>query len=364
MNEFNIGDIFGNLKIIDIANNNIKKVHCECIKCHMEKDVQTSELKRIKKENRNGCSCGKGNNFIDLTGQKFGKLTARKVDENKVCKSKSTYWLCDCDCGNKNFSIEAYRLKHTKMANCGCETLYLIHESRSKRNKVNLDGEHGILYASNNGREIFFDKEDYDKIKDYCWYENKQDGYVRAPNPNGKSFLLHRVIMELSQDDERRVDHIDKVRYNCVKENLRICSHHENNMNKGLDNRNTSGVSGVFWNPNNNSWQSYISYNSNKYELGCYDDKKDAIKARLIAEKKYFKEFAPQQHLYKEFNIIDDGVEPTKRTRLKKILCIENNKIYESSSEAEEKLNISAYLIRGVANGGKKSTHGLHFKYI
>jgi hypothetical protein len=35
---------------------------------------------------------------IDITNQKFGKLTAIKRAESK---SGKTYWLCKCDCGNE-----------------------------------------------------------------------------------------------------------------------------------------------------------------------------------------------------------------------------------------------------------------------
>ncbi len=37
--------------------------------------------------------------FIDLTGQKFGRLTViKKVGIDKYGKS---IWLCKCDCGNE-----------------------------------------------------------------------------------------------------------------------------------------------------------------------------------------------------------------------------------------------------------------------
>ena len=48
--------------------------------------------------------------------------------------------------------------------------------------------------------------------------------------------------------------------------------------------------------------------NKTKY-LGTFIDKKDAIKCRLKAEKLYFKEFAPQRHLFKEYGIEDDPLE-------------------------------------------------------
>lgn len=40
--------------------------------------------------------------------------------------------------------------------------------------------------------------------------------------------------------------------------------------------------------------------------LGSFSDKEDAIKARLQAEAKYFKKFAPQRHLFKQYGILED----------------------------------------------------------
>ena len=42
-------------------------------------------------------------------------------------------------------------------------------------------------------------------------------------------------------------------------------------------------------------------------KLGRFSDKEDAIKARLQAEAKYFKEFAPQRHLFKQYGILEDN---------------------------------------------------------
>ena len=36
----------------------------------------------------------------DITGQKFGKLTALYKDpERPGGKGKHTYWICECECG-------------------------------------------------------------------------------------------------------------------------------------------------------------------------------------------------------------------------------------------------------------------------
>ena len=36
--------------------------------------------------------------FIDLTGQKFGRLIVIERDNN-TNKKRGTFWICKCDCG-------------------------------------------------------------------------------------------------------------------------------------------------------------------------------------------------------------------------------------------------------------------------
>lgn len=49
--------------------------------------------------------------------------------------------------------------------------------------------------------------------------------------------------------------------------------------------------------------RSYIDMNHKRINIGTFNDKNDAIIARLKAEKEYFGEFAPQQHLFEEYGI-------------------------------------------------------------
>jgi hypothetical protein len=65
-------------------------------------------------------SCGctrKGKKAVDLTGQRFGKLVAiRKTDERI---NGSIVWECKCDCGNTHLaSVNQLRTGHVK--SCGC----------------------------------------------------------------------------------------------------------------------------------------------------------------------------------------------------------------------------------------------------
>lgn len=69
--------------------------------------------------------------IIDLTGQRYGKLTVIDRAENK---SEKTRWLCKCDCGKTTvaYSNNLIRGKHTS---CGCV--------RNER-VANLNKSHGL----------------------------------------------------------------------------------------------------------------------------------------------------------------------------------------------------------------------------
>lgn len=54
--------------------------------------------------------------FVDLTGQKFGRLTVIKRVENK---GRNACWLCKCECGNEKI-IRGDSLKSGHTMSCGC----------------------------------------------------------------------------------------------------------------------------------------------------------------------------------------------------------------------------------------------------
>lgn len=51
---------------------------------------------------------------------------------------------------------------------------------------------------------------------------------------------------------------------------------------------NKSGHKGVFWDKIRHKWEAYITHNGERIRLGRFNNKQDAINARLKAEKKYF----------------------------------------------------------------------------
>lgn len=59
--------------------------------------------------------------FKDLTGKKFGKLTIIKRAEDRFTTGgkRKTMWLCRCDCGNI-ITVTTNRLTTNHTRSCGC----------------------------------------------------------------------------------------------------------------------------------------------------------------------------------------------------------------------------------------------------
>lgn len=63
---------------------------------------------------------------IDLTGRKFGRLTAVEMTDKRDRKG-SIYWKCRCDCGRETF-VTSDVLRRGAVKSCGC----LQRENRKK----------------------------------------------------------------------------------------------------------------------------------------------------------------------------------------------------------------------------------------
>ena len=66
--------------------------------------------------------------FVDLTGQRFGRLTVIKRVEND---GEKVMWLCRCDCGNETTVFSGY-LRNGDTKSCGCLSKDKLRERRFK----------------------------------------------------------------------------------------------------------------------------------------------------------------------------------------------------------------------------------------
>lgn len=65
--------------------------------------------------------------FKDLTGIRFGKLTA--IKPNGKTKQNMVLWLCKCDCGNE-VTVRGTNLSQKRTKSCGCSRLEEIKKRR------------------------------------------------------------------------------------------------------------------------------------------------------------------------------------------------------------------------------------------
>ena len=160
-------------------------------------------------------------------------------------------------------------------------------------------GEYYIGITNNTKAKFYVDAEDYDKIKDYCWYENVRKGTnMLLAHVEDKTISMHRFL------GFKWCDHIDRNELNNRRCNLRECTQQENRRNHSLRSNNTTGFTGVFWSKRDCIWRAYVKINGKQIHLGCFVNKDDAIKARLKGELKYFgAEFSPQRDLFEQYGI-------------------------------------------------------------
>lgn len=71
--------------------------------------------------------------YQDLTGRKFGELTALRIDWEKTKASHSTYWICKCSCGSEKSYI-ASNLTRNHTTSCGCKTNSMKHKTHGMSN--------------------------------------------------------------------------------------------------------------------------------------------------------------------------------------------------------------------------------------
>ncbi len=113
-------------------------------------------------------------------------------------------------------------------------------------------------------------------------------------NDNGKVFGVHRLVaIEFIPNPENKpfVDHIDNDKANNNVNNLRWATITENNRNKVLSSRNTSGVKGVCWNKKHKKWYAGIKIDGKNKHLGSFNTLEEAKQARQNFANKLFGDF-------------------------------------------------------------------------
>lgn len=193
---------------------------------------------------------------------------------------------CKCECGNEIDIRPESLVKHSSTKSCGCLQKKVVSQLSKECNKYDLSGTYGIGYTAN-GHEFYFDLEDYDLIKDYCW--NYDGLYVITHKSKTSTLRMHKLLMsDKINADRKSVDYINGKKYDNRKSNLRVCNTEENSFN--TERPTNTGWQGVVY--KDGFYHTSIKYKRKVRESYKFDNLKDAVNKRIELEEKYYGEFS------------------------------------------------------------------------
>lgn len=202
------------------------------------------------------------NTLIDLTGQRFGKLTVR--EKLPPLSDRRTRWLCDCDCGN-SCVVNSYALRKKNQQSCGCGKIKDIVGQRFGRLIVLKRSNQYVLISNR---------------KKYLWECRCDCGAT-----------VYRLSEKLQQGRQCACKAcMGKAAATAMTENAgfvegtQLCKLSATKANANS----SSGVRGVFFNSRSGKWRATLKFQGKDHYLGEYTKIDDAIKARQRAEELYY----------------------------------------------------------------------------
>lgn len=192
-----IGKVYNNLRVDKLTDRrntyNRLLYECTCLLCGRKRDATKQNLQKGEIKD-----CGHHREYNDITGQRFGKLTALyPVEKTKLSKATSKLWHCKCDCG-KECNVHYPDLKSGKTQSCGClqiskvKSLYVAGTAPCKLDgsrirSTNTSGVTGVYYDKSRNlwaAEIMFKHKKYHLGR----YAKKEDAIVARKTAEEKIF--------------------------------------------------------------------------------------------------------------------------------------------------------------------------------
>jgi hypothetical protein len=134
------------------------------------------------------------------------------------------------------------------------------------------------------GEVALVDDADYPLLSEFCWCyrpeRNGRQGYaVRHRQVNGKDRLcyLHREILPAPEGHETIFLNHDRL--DCRRENLKVVSKEEARRHHRVRSDSKSGIKGVRYNPENDTWSAYVYRHRHCYHVGTYPTQEQAVAA-------------------------------------------------------------------------------------
>lgn len=260
MDRIKVGTRTGRLTVeapTDKRKNGYMVWRCRC-DCGGEILLDTRALQRGAIQDC-GCHSALAPGQRDITGMRFGKLTAVRPTEERGCRG-SIVWLCRCDCG-KEVLAELGQLTAGYRKSCGCLSHPPLKDLTGKRfGKLTVTAYAG----KKNGMHRW-----------HCTCDCGRETVV------GQTLLL-----------DGRTKSCGCIQASVYKENLKLVEGTSITILKAVKSgrlikSNTSGHTGVYYNKRRGLWIAQLTFQGRNRYLGAYRQLEDAVKARQRGEEIY-----------------------------------------------------------------------------
>ena len=185
-----IGKRFGRLTVISLNDFNGGNARWLCVcDCGKEKIIIGRSL---TKGMTTSCGCygdeqRKKATFIDLTGERFGKLV---VNHFSYSIGTNYLWNCTCDCGNTK-DINKSSLRRGLTNSCGCEQGHSLPEGESRARALFSSYKSN---AKRRGIEFGIDIGEFKMItKLNCHYCNKEPSQISSDKKANGAYIYNGI---------------------------------------------------------------------------------------------------------------------------------------------------------------------------
>lgn len=233
--------------------------HCRC-DCGGEILLDSRRLRRGTVTDC-GCVSGGRSRRRDVTGMRFGMLTA--VEPTGETLRGSAVWRCRCDCGGEVLAPLG-QLTAGYRKSCGCLGRPVRKDFVGRR--------FGRLTVTE--------------------YAGKQDGMHRW---RCRCDCGNETVVGQTPLQSGKTKSCGCLQSETYRENLKLVDGTSVTMlEAAMDRRiasNTSGYTGVYLDRKRGKWVAQITFKGKTHYLGAYADKEEAVKARRRGEEEFFQPF-------------------------------------------------------------------------
>lgn len=154
-----------------------------------------------------------------------------------------------------------------------------------------------------NGGVAMVNEDVYQFMNQFKWYRSSEGYPTMSRTGNGgikHSVKMHHLVLGMEPGRTAVVDHINFVKMDNRRENLRICTQSQNSKHiPGWRNKKSSIYKGVFPRIGGKKWRVIVCCDKKRYSVGDFNSETEAAMAYNDAALKLFGEFAHLNDLKK-----------------------------------------------------------------